>query len=194
MTWTKLGDEFSDSAAPLSDAAFRTHVEALGWSNRRLLDLLIPKTQLKRFAETRDPDGAVKELVDTGWWQDVGDSWFVGCYFPEWQRDKVQVEHRREQEAIRQRRKRRHDLDDHSLCLPTSKCRGGDLSRRDSAGDNARDPGRDGTDRDGSGRDGSEAGEPWPEPCRSRENDLPPEQVSRLDALRRARAETGWES
>lgn len=164
MTWTKLGDEFSDSAAVLSDSAFRTHVEALGWSNRRLLDLLIPKRQLRRFAETDDPDTAVKELVEAGWWQDTGDSWFIGCYFPEWQRDRVQVEHRRAQEALRQQRKRRHDLDDHELCLPTSRCRADSPdspSRRDIAGDIAgdsrRDPGRDGTGRDRTGLDVTDA-------------------------------------
>jgi len=58
MTWTKLGDEFSDAAAGLSSAAFRTHVEALCWSNRRLLDLIIPKASLKRFAE--DPNAQAR--------------------------------------------------------------------------------------------------------------------------------------
>jgi hypothetical protein len=29
--WTKLGDEFGDATWNLSDAAFRTHVEALMW-------------------------------------------------------------------------------------------------------------------------------------------------------------------
>jgi hypothetical protein len=153
MTWTKLGDEFTDEAAPLSDAAFRTHVEALCWSNRRLLDLVIPKTALRKFAETIDPAQAVKELVETGWWQDTGDAWWIGVHFAEWQRDRVQVEHLRQRKAQDQRRKRRHDLDDHSLCLPgRCKALSPGESPGESPGDRRGDPGRVGDgDRNGSG-------------------------------------------
>ena len=82
MTWTKLGEEFSDAARDLSDAAFRTHIEALMWSNRRGLDLQVPKRDLKRFAETDDPDTAVKALVAAGWWQDCGDTCSSACSSP----------------------------------------------------------------------------------------------------------------
>ena len=87
MTWTKLGAEFPDEASGLSDAAFRTHVEALCWSNRRLLDQVVPKSKLREFAETIDPDVAIKELVESGWWQGPGDAWFIGVRFADWQRD-----------------------------------------------------------------------------------------------------------
>lgn len=151
MTWTKLGDEFPAEAAPLSDAGFRTHVEALAWSNLRLLDLHIPKRDLKRFAETADPEAAAKELVETGWWKDVGDRWWIGSKFPEWQRDRIQVEHRREQLAIAQRRSRRHKLGNHSLCLDS--CKEKQASTVDStdysADESGRDPGRVGAGRAG---------------------------------------------
>ena len=121
MTWTKLGDEFSDAAAPLSDAAFRTHVEALCWSNRRLLDLTISKRELKRFAETDNPNAAAKELVTTGWWEDRGDDWWIGSRFADWQVERSVIEQRRADTAARVRRHRMHKADDHSLCEP-SRC------------------------------------------------------------------------
>ena len=96
MTWVKLGDEYPVAARTLSDAAFRTHTEALCWSASRLLDLQIPKHELRRFAETADPDTAVEELVNAAWWQDCGDAgWYVGCRFAEWQLERAVVEHRR---------------------------------------------------------------------------------------------------
>ena len=110
MTFTKLGDEFPAEARTLSDAAFRTHIEALCWSSSRLLDLLIPKHEVRRFAETADPFTAVEELVSAGWWQDGGDAgWYIGCRFSEWQWDRAHVEHRREQVAEAQRRRRAHN-------------------------------------------------------------------------------------
>lgn len=151
MTWTKLGDEFSDEARDLSDAAFRLHVEGLLWSNRRLLDLRIPKRDVRRFAETDDPDLAAKELVENGWWLDDGDAWDLTSRFPEWQRDAAQVQQKRARDAERQRRFRLHRLGDHSLCQPEAECtsrRDVDRdSRRDVARDSRRDPGRGGSGR-----------------------------------------------
>jgi hypothetical protein len=136
VTWTKLGDEFAGETISLSDAAFRTHVEALMWSNYRLLDLAVPKRDIKRFAETVDPDQAVKELVEAGWWEDHGAVWWIGCRFPDWQRDRVQVQHRRAQWSVQKRRQRRHKLGDHSLCLPGGQCvRDAGVSVVDSAPD-----------------------------------------------------------
>lgn len=141
MTWTKIGDEFSDAARDLTDAAYRTHTEALLWSNRRLMDLVIPKRDLKRFAETADPDTAAKELIETGWWQDCGDEWWIGCRFADCQLERSVVERKREQSAVTTRRHRLHKAGDHSLCNP---------SRCDSAGDASPDV-SPGTGRDGSG-------------------------------------------
>ena len=74
MTWTKLSDDFSDDCWRLSDEAFRLHVEGLLWSNRKLLDLRIPKADLRMFA--KHPD-AVPELLAVGWWADEGEDYFI---------------------------------------------------------------------------------------------------------------------
>lgn len=144
--WTKFGDEFSDEARDMSDAAFRTHAEALMWSNRRGLDLLIPKRDIKRFAETADPDLAAKELVHASWWEDRGDAWWIGVRFADWQIESSVVARKREQSVLTTRRNRMHKAGDHSLCL-SKHCPvigGGDTSQ--------------GMSRDlspGTGRDGS---------------------------------------
>jgi hypothetical protein len=70
MTWTKLGDEFSDESWRLSDAAWRLHVEGLIWSNRKLLDLRLPKDEMNRWAKRPE---AAPELLAIGWWTDEGD-------------------------------------------------------------------------------------------------------------------------
>jgi hypothetical protein len=70
MTWVKLSDDFGDRAAQagLSDAAFRTHIEALLWTMRRETGGWIRERDIRRFAETRDPIAAVGLLVLNGWW------------------------------------------------------------------------------------------------------------------------------
>jgi hypothetical protein len=144
MTWTKLGDEFGDAARVLTDAEFRTHVEALGWSNRRGLDLIVPVDDLKRFAESPAAEKAAAGLVDKGWWEEFGPrnpSWFIGLHFPEWQLERSVVEHRRDLAAMRQRRHRMHVADDHRMCQ-AGRCP--HVTR-----DVTRDPGRYGSVRDG---------------------------------------------
>lgn len=74
MTWTKLSDDYSDDCWTLSDRAFRLHTEALIWSNRKLLDCIIPKDDMPRL--TRCPDAA-DELVAIGWWTDDGATYTV---------------------------------------------------------------------------------------------------------------------
>jgi hypothetical protein len=151
MPWTKIGDELPDEARELSDAAFRTHIEALCWSNRRLLDLAINKRDLKRFAETPHPERAAEELVDMGWWQDTGDAWWIGCRFADWQVDRVVIEHRRQLSATTTRRNRLHKAGDHSMCSP-QRCD----AARDRSRDESQPESRDlspGTGRDGTGND-----------------------------------------
>jgi hypothetical protein len=157
MTWTKLGEEWSDAARDLPDAAYRTHVDALCWSNRRGQDLQIPKRDLKRFAETDDPDTAVKNLIAAGWWQDCGDSWFIGMQFADWQLESTVVTKRREQSALTTRRNRMHQAGDHSLCL-TKNC----LYLRDASRDASPDLSRErspGTERNGTERSSTVGGE-----------------------------------
>jgi len=74
MTWTKLSDDFTDDTWTLSDAAARMHVDGLVWSNRKLLDLHIPKVDLARFAKT---PSAVTELLDGGWWHEDGEHYVI---------------------------------------------------------------------------------------------------------------------
>ncbi len=146
MTWTKLGDEFGPESGELTDGEFRTHVEALIYSNWRLLDLYVPKSEVRRFAGSADASADVEGLVKKNWWIDAGDAWYIGCRFPEWQLEGTVVEHRRAGSALRQRRHRMHKAGDHSLCLAEN-CRD---TTRDVTRDTTRDPGRVGTGRDGS--------------------------------------------
>lgn len=74
MTWTKLSDDFGDDCWRLTDRAFRTHVEGLGWSNRKLLDCIVSKDDVRRFA--KHPEAAT-ELVASGYWADLGDAFKI---------------------------------------------------------------------------------------------------------------------
>jgi hypothetical protein len=74
MTWSKLGDEYSDETWTLSDAAYRLHTDGLVWSNRKLLDGKLPKDDLARCS--RRPE-AVGELVSVGFWEDQGDHYRI---------------------------------------------------------------------------------------------------------------------
>lgn len=149
MTWTKLGDEFPDEAAVLSDQAFRLHVEALCWANRREVDLLVPKRDLRRFynGDLDDAELYVNELLGRGWWIEQGAAWYL-AKFAEWQIEKAQLDKRRERNADAQRRRRKHAGGDHSLCSHSlSLGDSPDDSRADSPTDQASDPGRDGSGR-----------------------------------------------
>lgn len=158
MSWTKLGDEFGDVTASLSDAAVRTHIDALNYSNRLLLDLIVPKKALIRFANSDSRDAAAYELTAAGWWEDRGPEWFIGCRFPEWQQESAEVIRRRGQMRDAQTRRRRHARGEHDMCLP-SKCPNAMssqvsslVSSDDSSGVSG---GVSGTGRDGTGRDGT---------------------------------------
>jgi hypothetical protein len=74
MTWTKLSDDFGDDCWTLSDSAFRLHVEGLIWSNRKLLDLMIPKEDLPRFARGLEGIG---ELLEAEYWEDQGSHYLI---------------------------------------------------------------------------------------------------------------------
>ncbi len=87
MTWSKFSDDFSDDCWTLSDAAFRLHVEGLVWNGRKLLDLRIPKDDLRRFA--KHPEAA-PELVAVGWWTDEGDVYVIR-HHGSYQRTREQV-------------------------------------------------------------------------------------------------------
>lgn len=105
MVWAKLDDAYGDECAVLSDAAFRTHTEGLGWTMRRVTEGRITMRDLRRFAETDDPDKAVAELVERRWWEDhsSGDGWMILHDMP-YQRTREQIEADRAATAERQRR------------------------------------------------------------------------------------------
>jgi hypothetical protein len=71
MTWLKLSDDYADELARfgLSDAAFRTHTEALGWVMRRETGGQITDRDVSRFAESRDVSRAIPDLCDLGLWE-----------------------------------------------------------------------------------------------------------------------------
>jgi hypothetical protein len=173
MTWTKLGDEFGDATWRLSDAAFRTHVEALMWSNRLGLDLMIPKRHLGRFAFSPGAEAATRELCAAGWWKEEGDFWNTGLRFADWQPESAVTDQRRAEAALRQRRHRMHVAGTHDLCLPKHCAEARKVTR-----DVTHDPGRDGTGLYGTGRAATGTGaevkggeEVWPnDPWLTEEN------------------------
>lgn len=68
MTWTKLSDDYGDECRDLSDAAFRTHTEALIWTMRRETGGYIEARDVRRFAESPHAEMSVDELIAVGWW------------------------------------------------------------------------------------------------------------------------------
>lgn len=80
MTWTKTGSEFPDDLAniAISDAAYRTHHEAITWLYVvERTDCLIPKGLVRRFAVSESYEAAIKELVAHGLWTDLGATYEV---------------------------------------------------------------------------------------------------------------------
>src|SRR5712692_1935425 len=117
MTWTKLGDEFLPESSGLTNGEYRTHIDALMWSSWRMLDLYIPKNDVRRFAGSPDTETDIDGLIVKGWWEDCGDCWYIGVRFAEWQLERSVVEKRRDAAALRKRRQRMHEVGDHSICL-----------------------------------------------------------------------------
>lgn len=137
MTWTKLGDEFSDDCAraALTDAEFRLHVEAILWANRRESGPQITARDVRRFAETADPETAIAGLVAAGFWTDLGDGCWEIVHAMGDQIEPPVLDARRKAARERQRRWRYHHVGDHSLCRPGSRClqnepQDEDMSRR----------------------------------------------------------------
>ena len=89
MTWTKLSDDFTDDCWELSDGAHRLHIEALVWSNRKLLDCRISKEVMARWAKHPEPQ-FISELLDCGWWRDDDDAYVI-IHHSVYQRTREQV-------------------------------------------------------------------------------------------------------
>ena len=80
MTWTKFGTEFRDECAEaaLSDAAFRTHVEAIMYLfGIESMDMRIQRRLVRKWAGSDHYQAAVDELVARGFWIVDGDDWRV---------------------------------------------------------------------------------------------------------------------
>jgi hypothetical protein len=144
MTWLKLSDDFADECARvnLSDAAFRLHVEGLGWVMRRETGGSITQTDLRRFAETVDVRGAVQELCDVGFWTATSRGFVLNHHMqhqPE--PDLLAARRTATAERVRKHRRTRAGL-------------------KDDAGNAVTPPATERVTRDGSGRDGT--GNPTP--------------------------------
>ena len=121
MWFAMLGAEMAYQGAELSDAAWRTHCEALIWSRQRTLDGSIPKRDLPRFAYSANAGEAVVELIEREWWEDRGEYWVL-IFGMEWQVTKKQLEARRAADRKRQNRRRAHADGDHTLCVDPDHC------------------------------------------------------------------------
>ena len=110
MTWTKKGAEFTDECAraALSDAAYRTHDEAIAWLYLvEATDCRIPKRLMPRIAVSLDWELAVKELVTLRFWRDRGEFWEVVHHADVIRQSIAAQRNKRSGDAKRQREHRR---------------------------------------------------------------------------------------
>lgn len=110
MTWTKLGAEFNSECAlaGLSDAAYRTHSEAIGWLYEvEETSCRIPKRLFQRFAGSEDAEAAVGELTAAGFWKDAGAVWVVLHHAGVVRQSIAAQQDKRSRDAKAQRRRRR---------------------------------------------------------------------------------------
>lgn len=145
MTWTKLGTDILDPLTDLSAGAALAHIEALILSNRAGLDLLVPESRLKLLPHEPTP-AEIRELIDKDWWRRDGTSYDISLRYGDWQLSADEVEKRRKANALRAERKRRHDADDHTICLPRY-CHKIKVTRDSRATPAGNGKARDGTDR-----------------------------------------------
>lgn len=117
MTWTRTGAEFTEECArdDLSDAAYRTHHEAITWvSGVEQMSLRIPKRIVRRFAGSDSYQDACKELVHLGYWRDhAADGEYQIVHHADTVRKSIGAQQRqREQAKERQRRHRKKQAAD----------------------------------------------------------------------------------
>ena len=109
MTWLKTSDDFPDQCATLSDAAYRTHHEALSWAMRRETGGFISERDIRRFAESESASEAVKELLDREFWEPAAGGYRI-IHHMEHQPEPDVIRKRRENTARRVRRFRRKQV------------------------------------------------------------------------------------
>lgn len=80
MTWRKTGAEFDAEcdAVEMTDAAYRTHVEGIGYIyETSAMTCSFAKRKVSKFANSTDAERGVRELLDLGFWRDLGDRYEV---------------------------------------------------------------------------------------------------------------------
>lgn len=98
MTWLKLSDDFPVQCTDLGSAAFRLHVEGLCWSMQRENGGWIRHKEVKRLTELDEYTEALTELLEQGYWIEVGEGYQITHH----------MEHQPEPDVIaRQRRSQR---------------------------------------------------------------------------------------
>jgi hypothetical protein len=115
MTWSKTGESFCDdlALAGLSDAAYRTHHEAISWIYRvEAMNLRIPQNLVRRFAGSRDYEDAIRELVSAGFWADSDDVYVIVHHAAIIRQSITAQIQKRAADAERQRRKRAREAQD----------------------------------------------------------------------------------
>ena len=109
MTWAKTGAEFPDECGrdSLSDAAYRTHHEAISWAySVEQMSLRVPKRLMRHIAYSEDYQDACLELVLLGYWQDRDSEWEI-VHHAEVIRSSIGAKRRqREAERLKKRRQR----------------------------------------------------------------------------------------
>ena len=114
MTWTKLGAEFNSECAQagLTDAAYRTHCEAIGWLyGVEDTSCRIPKRLFRRFAGSDDAEAAVEQLTAVGFWKDAGAVWVVVHHAGVVRQSIAAQQDKRSRDAKAQRRRRKVSAD-----------------------------------------------------------------------------------
>lgn len=106
MSWLKKSDDFAVDCVDLSDAAYRTHDEALLYVMQHETGGRFRKRALYWFAGTADPESAAAELVAAGFWKDHG-SEFEVVHHIEHQPEPDVLASRRARNAARVRKHRR---------------------------------------------------------------------------------------
>lgn len=119
MTWTKTTTEFPDNCAEagLSDAAYRTHHEAISYiCAQENMTCTIKKATMRRWAGSDRAQAGVDQLVEIGWWIDHGTYWEI-LHHAEVIRSSLTYQiNKREGDKERKHRERLHKQGDHSLC------------------------------------------------------------------------------
>jgi hypothetical protein len=154
--WMKLTDDFPArcAAAGLSDAAVRTHIDALCSIMAREKGPVLTARELRRFLESEDADRAIAELLAAGWWVRDGSDGAVRVVANMADQPEPEViAKRRDATAERKRRERLRKAG-----LDVDPDTGEVLSRVTSRRDGTRDPGRGGAGRGGTGLDVGKGG------------------------------------